>query len=118
MPKRFVTAILFVLMPIVAFGVPKSKGGTEMIQIQVVSTKTKVHGASPDVFTYTDVIFGRVVGKNLIFVCEERGDACPLMENGKTYDATRMGDAVYISFGATPDSKKANTVKFKQTGSW
>ena len=115
MPKKVASAILFVLMPMIAFASPGK--GNESIRVEVVKVQTKVHGKSPNVYAYTDVIFARVDGKNLIFVCEQRGDECPLMENGKTYDAMRNGDSVYIVM-STLDSKKPIPVKFRQGGAW
>jgi hypothetical protein len=110
-----ILAILVLLITAVAFAAPK--GAAESIQIQVVSTKTNFHGASPNVFKYTEVIFGRVGGKNLVFVCEQKNDECPLMQDGKTYSADRVGGLVYFSMGA-PDVKKNVPIKFRQTGTW
>ena len=104
------------LMPMIVFAVP-AKQAAESVQIEVVSTKTNYHGSSPNVFRYTEAMFTRVSGKQLVFVCEQRGDECPLMQDGKTYAAERVGDFIYLSTGS-PDGKKATPVKYRQTGAW
>jgi hypothetical protein len=103
-----------VLMPIVTFATPKVK---ETIELQVVSSKTQVHGSFPAVFTYTDLMFTLVNGKKVIYACAQRGDACPLMESGKAYSADRVGDVTYVSM-TSPEGKRPISVKYMQLGSW
>jgi hypothetical protein len=117
MLKRIAGIIFSILVPMIAFAAPASKQGSQPMQIDVVSIKKGIHGASPNVFTYTAVIYGRVDGKNVMFVCAENKDACPYMEAGKMYVASRTGSLVYIP--VTPvDTKKPVMVRYRQTGSW
>jgi hypothetical protein len=114
MLKTFAPVILAVLIPTAALAGPKEKGN---IQVQVVSSQIKTHGAPPsEVFRYTDVMFTRVSGQNVIFECAQRGDLCPVMENGKGYAAERAGDFIYIAM--TLADGKSVSVKYKQLGSW
>jgi hypothetical protein len=76
-----------VLIPLSAFPVPK---GRETITLQVISSKTKIHSSSGNVFSYTDLMFTQINGKKVVYACDQRGDVCPLMESGETYDAGRM----------------------------
>ena len=103
-----------VLIPLIASAAPRRK---ETIELQVISSKTKIHGSSGNVFTYTDVMFALVNGKKVVYACNQRGDECPLMESGKTYTADRVGDVIYISM-SSPENKKPFSVKYKQVGSW
>jgi hypothetical protein len=104
-----------VLIPLIAFATPKGK---ETVKLQVVSSKTKIHrSSSGNVFIYTDLMFTLVDGKKVVYTCDQRGEACPLMEDGKTYTADRVGDFIHISMSA-PEGKKPFSVKFKQVGSW
>ncbi len=104
-----------VLIPLIASATPKRK---ETIKLQVISSKTKIHGSSSrNVFSYTDVMFALVNGKKVVYACNQRGDECPLMESGKTYTADRVGDVIYISM-SSPENKKPFSVKYKQVGSW
>jgi hypothetical protein len=53
----------------------------------------------------------------VVYICDQRGDICPLMEDGKTYTADRAGDFIYILM-SVPGEKKPISVKYKQAGSW
>jgi hypothetical protein len=115
MLNKVARIIFAVLIPIVAFATPKER---ETIDIQVVSSKTRIHGSSPrKVFIYTNIMFTQVNGKNVVYACDQRGDICPLMESGKTYTADREGDFIYISM-TSPEDKKPFPVKYKEVGSW
>jgi hypothetical protein len=104
-----------VLIPLIAFATPNGK---ETIKVQVVSSKTKVHGSSSgNVFVYTDFMLTLVDGKKVMYACAQRGDLCPPMEDGKTYTADRMGNFIYFSM-TSPESKKPFSVKYKEIGSW
>jgi hypothetical protein len=116
MRKVLLRTIFLVLIPVIGFAAPKNKEAAP-IMFQVISSKTQIHGRPPNVFSYTDVIFARVEGKNIIFVCDQRGDACPLMETGKTYSADRVGDFIYLMLGA-PGEKRPSSIRYRQTGSW
>ena len=102
------------LIPLSVFATPK---GRETITLQVVSSKTKIHSSSGNVFSYTDVMFTQVNGKKVVYACDQRGDVCPLMESGKTYTADREGNFIYVSM-SSPEDKKPFAVKYKQVGSW
>jgi hypothetical protein len=110
----FATLIVSTIKP--AFASPSNKSA-ESVQVEVVSTKTNYHGTSPNVFKYTDVLFARVSGKNIVYACVQKGDECPLMQNGKTYPADRVGGFIYVSMDA-PDTKKPMPIKFKETATW
>lgn len=115
-PTNFFTTILLILVPLIVFATPtKQPGGS--IQIEVVSTKTNYHGSSPRVFEYTEIMFTRVNGQKLVFVCQQRGDECPLMQPRKAYSADRVGNFIYLSM-SSPDGKKSMPVKYKETGTW
>ncbi len=115
MLHRAAKIAFLVLIPLSAFATPK---GRETITVQVVSSKTKIHGSSSrNVFSYTDLMFTLVDGKNVVYACDQRGNACPLMEAGKTYTADREGKFIYISM-SSPEDKKPFSVKYKQVGSW
>ena len=115
MRNKLAGAIVFILIPIAAFTASKGK---ENIEIKVVSSKTGVHNAFPnDVFSYTSVMFTQVDGKNVVYMCAQHGDVCPLMEDGKTYMAERDGDVIYIMM-SVPEDKRPLRVKYKQSGSW
>jgi hypothetical protein len=115
MPNKCAKIVFSVLIPLIALATPKGK---ETIKLQVVSSKTKIHGsATGNRFIYTDLMFTLVDGKKVAYACNQRGDACPLMEDGKTYTADRVGDVIYISMSA-PGDKKPFSVKYKQLGSW
>jgi len=115
MLNKSVKTACFVLIPLIAFATPK---GRETINLQVVSSKTKIHNSSSgNVFSYTDLMYTLVDGKNVLYACGQRGDICPLMESGKTYTAERAGDVIYISM-TTPENKKPFSVKYKQVGVW
>ena len=117
MRKILLRTIFLVLVPVIGFAAPKSKDATP-IMFQVISTRTQIHGRPPNVFSYTDVIFARVDGKNTIFVCDQKGDACPLMETGKTYSGDQVGDYMFLMLDPAPGEKRPTSVRFKQTGSW
>src|ERR1019366_10332206 len=70
-----------VLIPIVAFGTPKEKKEKETIEVKVVSSKVRNHGAFPRVFSYTYLMDTEVDGKKVEFACAQRGDECPMMES-------------------------------------
>lgn len=115
MPNKVATISVLVLFPLIAFATPK---GRETIKLQVVSSKTKIHSSSSgNAFIYTDFMFTLVDGKTVVYICDQRGDICPLMEDGKTYTADRAGDVIYISM-SVPGEKKPVSVKYKQAGSW
>jgi len=115
MPNKFAKIVFSVLIPLIAFATPKGK---ETIKLQVVSSKTKINRSiSGNVFIYTDLMFTLVDGKKVAYACNQREDACPLMEDGKTYTADRVGGVIYISMSA-PGDKKPLSVKYKQLGSW
>jgi hypothetical protein len=115
MLKTVASILLAVVIPMGALASPKEK---ESIQIQVVSTQTKTHGSPPgEVFHYTDVMFTRVNGKNVIYECVQHGDLCPLLDSGKTYTADREGDFIYISM-TLPNANRPISVKYKQLGGW
>jgi len=103
-----------VLISLSAFATPKTR---ESITLQVVSSQTKIHSSSGNVFSYTEVMFTQVNGKKIVYACDQRGDVCPLMESGKTYTADRDGDFIYISM-SSPEDKKPFSVKYKRVGSW
>jgi hypothetical protein len=106
---------VLILISLVAFTTAKGK---ETIEVQVVSSKTRIHGSSPgNVFTYTGFLYTRVNGKNVLYECNQRGDNCPLMESGKTYSADREGNFIYISM-SLPDDKRTISVKYRLIGSW
>jgi hypothetical protein len=105
---------LLVLIPLSAFAMPK---GRESITLQVVSSKTKIHSSSRNIFSYTAIMFTEVNGKKVVYECHQRGDVCPVMESGKTYTADREGDFIYISM-SSPEDKKPFSVKYKQVGNW
>jgi hypothetical protein len=114
MLNKLARITLVVLIPITALGTPKGK---ETIQLQVVSSRTRIHGAAPDVFSYTDLMFTRINGKNVVYECSQRGDECPLVEDGKTYSADRMGNVIFISM-TSPEGNRSLRVKYKEVGSW
>jgi hypothetical protein len=116
MTSATVTMMTALMLTPRALATPTNKSA-ESVQIEVVSTKTNYHGNAPNVFKYTDVLFARVNGKNLVYACVQRGDECPLMQNGKSYPAERVGGYIYISMDA-PDSKKPMPIKFKETATW
>jgi hypothetical protein len=116
MRNRVVGTTLLVLVSLfgrAAYAAPSDK---ETIQVLVVSSQVKTHGASPDVFQYTDVMFTKVNGKKIVYECDQRGDLCPVMESGKTFMATR--DGKYLYFSVTSPQGKPYTVKYKEGGSW
>ncbi len=115
-PTNLFATILLILVPMIVFATPTKQTG-ESIQIEVVSTKTNYHGSSPKVFEYTEIMFARVNGKKLVFVCAQRADECPLIQAGKTYSADRVGNFIYLSM-SSPDGKKSMPVKYKETGTW
>jgi len=115
MLKTVASVLLAVVIPIAALASPKEK---ESIQLQVVSSQRKTHGSPPgEVFPYTDVMFTRVNGKNVMYECVQRGNLCPLMDSGKTYAADREGDFIYISM-SLPNGNRPISVKYKQLGGW
>lgn len=69
-----------------------------------------------EVFEYTDVMFTLVKGKKVTYVCERRGDDCPVMESGKMYTANREGNAIYVSMNSPKG--KPFLVKYKELGGW
>jgi hypothetical protein len=116
MRNVFFGAICLVLLPIVVLGAPKKKEGAS-VMFQVMSSRTQIHGKPPNVFSYTDVMFARIDGKNIVFVCDERGKDCPLMKTGETYSAERVDSYLYYSF-TSPDAKKPFSARYRETGSW
>ncbi len=116
MMSATVAATIALTLTPAALATPTNKSA-ESVQVEVVSTKTNYHGNSPNVFKYTDVLFAHVNGKNVVYACAQKGDECPLMQNGKTYPADRVGGYIYISMDA-PDAKKPMPIKFKETATW
>ena len=114
MLNKAVKIAFLALFPLSVFATPK---GRETITLQVVSSKTKIHSSSGNIFSYTDVMFTQVNGKKVVYACDQRGDVCPLMESGKTYTADREGNFIYISM-SSPEDKKPFAVKYKQVGGW
>jgi hypothetical protein len=113
--NRAAMIAFLVFMPLSAFAVPKEK---ETIKLQVVTTKTRIHGSfSNHAFAYTDLLFTQVNGKKVVYECVQHGDICPMVEPGNTYTVDRDGAFIYISM-STPEDKKAVSVKFRQVGSW
>jgi hypothetical protein len=114
MLNRAAKIAFLVLIPLSAFATPKER---ETATLQVITSKTKIHGASPgNIFTYTDLMFTEVNGKRVVYECVQRGDICPVMEPGKTYTADREGAFIYILM-SSPGDKKALSAKFRQVGS-
>jgi hypothetical protein len=115
MPNRAARIAWLLLIPLSAFATPKAR---ETIKLQVVSSKTRIHGSfSNAAFAYTDIIFTTFNGKKVVYECVQRGNICPMVESGKDYTADREGDFIYISM-SSPEIRKAFPVKFKQVGSW
>jgi hypothetical protein len=115
MLNRVAKIAFLILIPLSALAIPKEKGSTTL---QVVTSKTKIHGSSPgNIFTYTDLIFTEVNGKKIVYECIQRGDICPILESGKTYTADQQGSVIYILMNS-PENKKELSAKFKQVGSW
>jgi hypothetical protein len=114
MRNKFAGVLLLGLFSAAAFAAPKGK---ETIELKVVSSKTRIHGSSPDIFTYTSSLFTQVAGKNVLYECAQKGDLCPLMEAGKTYTVEREGNVIYISMNL-PDEKRPLLVKYKEVGPW
>ena len=113
--KRAAMIVFLVLVPLSTFATPKDK---ETIKLQVVTTKTRIHGSfSNNAFAYTDLLFTQVNGKKVVYECVQRGNVCPMVEPGNTYTVDRDRDCIYISM-STPEDKKAISVKFRQVGSW
>src|SRR4029077_561178 len=99
--NKLAGALVFVLIPIAALTASKGK---ENIEIKVVSSKTGVHNSFPnEVFSYTSVMFTQVDGKNVVYTCDQHGDICPPMEDGKTYMAERDGDVIYVTMSVPED---------------
>lgn len=104
-----------VLIPLSAFATPKVK---ETITLQVVTSNTRIHGASSrNVFAYTDLMFTQLNGKKIVYQCVQRGNICPMVESGKAYTADKRGGFIYFTMD-TPTDKKPLSVKFRQVGSW
>jgi hypothetical protein len=115
MLNRTAKLAFLVLIPLSVLATPKER---ESITLQVVSSRTRIHGSfSSTAFAYTDIIFTTFNGKRVVYECVQRGNICPMVESGKTYTADRQGDFIYISM-SSPEIKKAFPVKFKQVGSW
>ena len=107
--------IFAVLIPMVAFAAKKEK---DTINIHVVSAKTKIHGSAPrEAFSYTDIMFAQVNGKNVVYTCDQRGDVCPVLESGKTYTVDREGDFILLPM-TFAENKKPFFAKYKQAGGW
>ena len=115
MLNRTARIALLVLIPLSAFAMPK---GRETITLQVVTSKTRIHGSfSRAAFAYTDIMFTTFNGKKVVYECVQRGDICPVLESGKTYTADREGVYIYIPM-SSPEDNKVFSVKFKQVGTW
>jgi hypothetical protein len=115
MANRAARIACLLLIPLSAFATPKAR---ENITLQIVSSKTRIHGSfSNTAFAYTDIIFTTYNGNKVVYECVQRGNICPMVESGKTYTADREGGFIYISM-SSPEMKKAFPVKFKRVGSW
>jgi hypothetical protein len=115
MQSRAAKIAFLILIPLSTFATPNEKG---TITLQVVTATTKIHGSSPgNIFTYTDLMFTEINGKNVVYECVQRGDICPVLVSGKTYTADQEGPFIYISM-SPPELKKAVSAKFRQIGSW
>jgi hypothetical protein len=115
MLNRAAKIAFLILIPLSVFATPKEKGTTTIL---VVTARTNIHGTSSGtIFTYTDLIFTQINGKNVVYECVQRGDICPVLESGKTYTADQEGAFIYISM-TSPELKKAVSAKFRQVGSW
>jgi hypothetical protein len=112
MLNRVASVTLSVLVAMAAHAKEK-----ETVQIQVVSLQTKLHGHPPgEVFEYTDIMFTVVGGKKVTYVCEQRGDDCPVMESGKMYMANREGNVIYVSMNSPKGTPFL--VKYKELDGW
>jgi hypothetical protein len=108
-------AIAFSLLASPAvFAGPKHGQSAKM---QVVSTKTGIHGSTSKTFTATDAIWARVGDRKVMYACAERGDTCPLIRPGKNYDVNQDGKLIYISVDS-PDEKRPWSAKYKEVGTW
>jgi hypothetical protein len=115
MPNRIAKIAILLFIPLAVVAAPKEKGSTT---IQVVTARTKIHGTSSgNIFTYTDLMFTQVNGKNVVYECVQSGDICPVLESGKDYTADVNGIFLYLPM-TSPESKKAGSAKFKKVGSW
>jgi hypothetical protein len=115
MLNRIMKIAFLILIPLSAFATPKVR---ETITLQVVTSNTRIHGASTkNLFAYTDLLFAQLNGKKIVYQCVQHGDVCPMMDSGKSYTADRKGAYIYISMGF-PDNKKDLFIKFRQVGSW
>ena len=115
MKNKAATIIFLTFVPLTAYAAPKVKDSST---VQVVNTTTRIHGSfTNDAFAYTDLMFTESNGKKIVYECVQRGNVCPMVESGKSYNVNRNGDAIYITM-STPQAKKAFPVKFKQVGNW
>jgi hypothetical protein len=104
-----------ILIPLAVLAKPNEKGTAT---VQVVNSTTKFHGSSSGgIFTYTDLLFAQINGKNVVYECVQRGDICPVLESGKSYSADQEGVFIYLPM-TSPELKKAVSSKFRQVGSW
>ena len=104
-----------IFIPLSVIATPKEKGSTT---VQVVTSRTKIHGTSSgNIFSYTNLMFTEINGKNVVYECVQRGDVCPVLESGKIYTANQEGAFIYILM-SSPEDKKPVPAKFRQVGSW
>ena len=104
-----------ILIPLSVIATPKERGSTK---VQVVTSRTKIHGTSSgNIFSYTNLMFTEINGKNVVYECVQRGDVCPVLESGKIYTANQEGAFIYILM-SSPEDKKAVSAKFRQVGNW
>ena len=120
MERKMLTKVAFaafaVLTSVAALAAPPKE--RENIQFQVVSSKAKIHGDNIDhTFAYTYLMYTRVSGKNVLYQCDQHGDICPVMEDGKMYNGDQEGRELYVTV-MLPDGKKPFTVRYEDVGSW
>ncbi len=114
MLNRSAKTAFLLLMPLCTPAAPKEKGTAK---VQVVTSRTQIHGSSSGIFSYTGLMFTEVNGKKIVYECAQSGDLCPVLESGETYTASQDGRYIYIPM-SSPEGKKDVAVKFKQVGSW
>jgi hypothetical protein len=109
---RFFTILFIMGVPTIGAAAPQQK---DTVEVQIVSSQTRIHRNSSNAFKYTDVIIAQVDGMEVAYECDQRGNSCPLMESGKTYTASRAGDVIYISI-SSPDGEQSLAVRYKEVG--
>ena len=114
MSNRSAKLAVLLLTPLSVLAAPNGKVARTL---QVSNSTTRIHGSSGNAFSYTDLVFTQIDGKKLVYECVQRGDICPMLEPGKSFDAEQDGSYLYIPVTA-PELKKAISAKFKLVGSW